>query len=479
MKKIYIMLLSVVAISSCSDTEALSPVNQTRISDANAFETPERAAQQVLGMYAGVKAGNFYGGRYLNYQDVRGEEFNNETANGVTNLFTWNFGIQSSTNEVNNLWYAAYLAINNCNVVIDGLKTSPISTELKTEYEAEARFLRGLSYFSLVTLYAKPYWESNGATPGIPLRLIAEKSAGNSDLVRSSVAEVYTQILADLNFAEANLNVTNTSAYNNTTRAHRNTAIALKTRVYLSMRQYNNVILEANKIVSNSAPFSAASGVPNGLAPTIASVFATPAVTSENVFSFAFSSTNIPGTQNALVSYYSPTAGTGEYSLISTGIIGNADWKSADARRALTVTNASKRYLNKWSKSTADPDYVPVIRYSEILLNLAEAIVRNNSIVDTRAIALLNAVRQRSDATTVFTVLSFVNSQDLLDKIAIERRIELLGEGFRSLDVMRLGQNFAAKGTALSVTSSETQYIWPIPLKEILYNKLCTQNSGY
>ncbi len=473
------MLLSVVTISSCSDTEALSPVNQTRISDANAFETPERAAQQVLGMYSGVKAGNFYGGRYLNYQDIRGEEFNNETSNGVTNLFTWNFGIQSSTNEVNNLWYAAYLAINNCNVVIDGLTTSPISTEIKTEYEAEARFLRALSYFSLVTLYAKPYWESNGATPGLPLRLNAEKSAGNSDLVRSSVAEIYTQILADLDFAEANLNVTNSTAYNNTTRAHRNTAIALKTRVYLSMRQYNNVILEANKMVSNSAPFSASSGVSNSLAATIASVFATPALTSENIFSFAFSSTNTPGTQNSLVSYYSPTLGPGDYSLISTGIVSNVNWKTTDARRALNISNAGKVYLNKWSKSPVDPDYVPVIRYSEILLNLAEAIVRNNSSIDTRAIALLNAVRQRSDATTVFTVVSFANAQDLLDKIAIERRIELLGEGFRSLDVMRLGQDFAAKGTALAVTSADAQYIWPIPLKEILYNKLCEQNPEY
>ncbi len=93
MKKIYLILFSAIVISSCSDTDALSPVNQTRISEANAFETPERVQQTVLGLYAGVKDGQFYGGRYFNYQDVRGEEFNNDRSNGVTNLLTWNFGI--------------------------------------------------------------------------------------------------------------------------------------------------------------------------------------------------------------------------------------------------------------------------------------------------------------------------------------------------------------------------------------------------
>ena len=36
----------------------------------------------------------------------------------------------------------------------------------------------------------------------MPLRIKAEKSAAGNDLARSTVAEVYTQILADLNAAE-------------------------------------------------------------------------------------------------------------------------------------------------------------------------------------------------------------------------------------------------------------------------------------
>lgn len=478
---LFTILMMVVVISSCSDDDLLNPVNQTRISEANAFETPARVEQQVLGMYAGVKAGNFFGGRYYVYQAIRGEEFNNEKSNGVTNLFTWNFGVASSTNEVNNFWQAGYLAINRCNVVIEGLNNSPIDATLKTQYLAEARFLRALSYYALVTLYARPFWDGNGTKLGIPLRLKAETSSGNSDLVRATVGQVYDQILADLNYAETNLPSTYATAYNRTTRAHKNTAIALKTRVLLSKRDYAGVVVEGNKIVSTAAPFTAPSGVANTMSSSIASVFAYAAQTNENVFSFAFSTTDTPGTQNWLAYYWSTLNGNnGEYSLLPTSIIANAGWKSTDARRSFIAVVGGKSYLQtKWSRSGSDPDWMPVIRYSEILLNLSEAIVRNTNTIDSRAVALLNAVRQRSDATTTFTVGSFATVQALLDQVAIERRIELLGEGFRSLDVMRLGQDFVAKGTVPAVSVNANEYIWPIPQNELLYNKLIVQNPGY
>lgn len=471
--------MAVLFITSCTDDDALNPVNQARIRDIYAFETPERVEQLVLGVYGRVKVGNFYGGRFFNYQDVRGPEFLNERNNGVTNLFVWNFGIQSSTNEVQNLWAAAYNAINSSNIVISGVQSASLSVALKSRYTAEARFLRALSYYSLVTLYAKPFTADNGASPGLPLRITPQTGTGSGDLARSSVADIYKQILDDLNYAEANLPLTNSSAINNTTRAHRNTAIALKTRVFLSMGRYADVVTEGNKIVSASAPFMASTGVANALAPSISTVYAR-ATTAENIFSFAFSSNDTPGTQNSLVFYYNSSANGGsEYSLSPQGIIANTGWKATDARRSFNVVTGGKQWLYKWTSPQADPDFVPVIRYSEILLNLSEAIVRSSNSIDARAIQLLNAVRGRSDATTVFTAASFTTVQALLDQIAIERRIELLGEGFSSPDIMRLGQNFPAKGSAPAALSTDTQYLWPIPLNELLYNKLCVQNPGH
>jgi hypothetical protein len=474
-------LFSVFSLLSCSDSDALNPINQTKISDANAFETPERVQQQVLGLYGQVKSGNFMGGRYYVYQDIRGEEFNNERANLVTNLSTWNFLVSSSTQEVQNLWNAGYLAINRCNVVIEGVTTAPINSTLKNQYIAEAKFLRALSYFSLVTLYARPYWDNNGNNPGLPLRLKSITSSGENNLARSSVAQVYDQILSDLNDAEAAVPATYATAYDRTTRAHRNTIIALKTRVLMSKRDYPAVITEANKIVSASAPFSATSGVPNKLNATIGAGFAMNATTDENILSFAFTSVDLPGTQNGIAFYWSTLNGNGaEYSLIPTGIISNTDWKTTDARRAFNAVVSGKTYLQtKWSGANATIDYMQVIRYAEVMLNLAEATVRSSNTIDPRAVALLNAVRQRSDASTTFTVASFTSAQDLLDKIAIERRIEFLGEGFRSLDIMRLGQSFPAKGAVSSISATNNEYIWPIPQNELLYNKLCSQNPGY
>jgi starch-binding outer membrane protein, SusD/RagB family len=483
MKKIFI-LISLSAFLSCSKVDTLDTVKQTDITDAVAFQTPERTLQQVLGMYAGVKAGNFYGGRYLVYNDIRGEEFINETNNQVTNTNTWAFSVSSTTNEVQNLWSAAYGAINRCNVVIKGIESSPISPALKVQYKAEALFLRALSHYSLVTLYAKPYTDGNGSNLGIPLRLEAISTPDKNVLARSTVAQVYAQVIRDLNDAEAGLLNVNASAYDNTTRAHKNTAIALKTRVYLSMGDYPNVITESNKIASQAvAPFSATTGVNNKLSATLAPVFAAGAITTENLFSFVFTSLNAPGVQNSLVSYYNTSPnGTGEYSLnATTGIIANtASWPATDARRAFIATVGAKRYLTKYSGSVAvTPDYVPVIRYSEVLLNLAEAIVRNTSTVDARSIALLNAVHRRSDISITFVAANFITPADLLNQIALERRIEFLGEGLRSIDIMRLKLPFPAKGVIPAVSDIETQYIWPIPQNELLYNSACVPNPGY
>ena len=132
---------------------------------------------------------------------------------------------------------------------------------------------------------------------------------------------MYAQVLKDLNEAEAGLPSTYTTAADNTTRAHKNTAIALKTRVYLSMQNYASVITEANKIVSATAPFKAPTGVANALQADIATVF-TNYTTTESIFSMPMTTTtgDFPGTQNQLAYYFSPNAanggvGNGEYSL--------------------------------------------------------------------------------------------------------------------------------------------------------------------
>ncbi|WP_336516108.1 RagB/SusD family nutrient uptake outer membrane protein [Pollutibacter soli] len=476
---IYSLFAGSVLISSCKKDE-LDPIPQTQLSDAVAFSTPARVLQQVNGMYAAVKTGAFYAGRYQNYQDIRGEEFINQTNNGVTNFQTWNFTVTPTTNEVQNFWSAAYAAINRANVVMEGIAGSPIDDALKANYIAEGKFLRALSYYSLLQLYAKPYTDGNGNNPGVPLRLKAETSSGSNNLARSSVAEIYDQILKDLNEAETAIPANYSSADLNTTRAHKNSVIALKTRVYLSMGRYADVITEGNKLVPNSAPYNAPSGVANGLNATIASVFASPYNSKESIFSFPYQPLDVPGTQNSLNSYYNPDPfGIGDYTLNETGqgIVASTEWGANDDRRKFNIVTNGKLYLRKWPNNAGtNPDWVPVIRYSEVMLNLAEGLARQAADVDARALALLNAVRQRSDATATITAAS---KQELIDKILLERRIELLGEGFRTSDVTRTGASFGAKSTISAVPPSNTIYIWPISNAEMVTNKEMAQNPGY
>lgn len=480
LKYIVSFCLGLVMVTSCK-RELLSPVPQTSITDATAFDTPARIANQVNSLYGSFKTGAFYGGRAQIAGDIRGEDFLNETTNGVTGYDVWFLNATgTSANFIKNLWGSAYSNINQCNLFIDGMAekgTTVVGTALSNNYVAEARFLRAASYLKLLEHYARPYADGNGSKPGVPLRLVGIKESGFSPLARSTVAEVYTQIIADLDFAETNLPLTYTTPSLNTTRAHRNTAIALKTRVFLTMQDYAKVITEANKIVAqNTAPFSATSGVAHALQASIASVFTTPYTTTESVLSMPMSSTagDNPGTQNQLGYYWSKTTGNGEFSLNPSGIIADAGWTATDARRGFIATVAAKPYLDtKFKTPSPYTDWAPVIRYSEVLLNLAEALARTNAGVNVRALALLNAVRQRSDAATV---LAPATQADLINAILLERRIEFLGEGLHNLDHMRLLLTIPAKGTVAAKAAGEQGYIWPISADEMSLNPLMTDN---
>ena len=484
----YILILGWAMLFFSCKKEFLNPIPKTSITDATAFDTPDRILNQVRSIYSALKNGNFYGGRYLAYGEIRGENFVNETSNLVTGFDVWNLNpAGTSQNSVKNLWSTAYLTINLCNVFLEGMETNGkgvavVGQALTDNYNAEARFVRALCYYSLLQYYARPYADGNGSKPGLPLRLTAIKGSGLSDLARSTVAEVYAQVISDLDFAESKLPSsypTTSPNILNVTRAHVNSAIALKTRVYLTMQKYTDVIAQANKIVSAASPFAAASGVSFALQSNIANVFASPYNTTESVLSMPMTTTagDNPGIQNQLGFYFynNGSVGSSEYSLNPAGIIANTNWTATDARRtALIFINASgKKFVAKYKTGSPYTDYAPVMRYSEVMLNLAEALARTNSGVDARALALVNAVRKRSDPAITITATT---QTELINAILLERNIEFLGEGLRNNDLMRLLQTIPAKGSAPNKTPGEQGYIWPISSDELSLNKLMTDN---
>lgn len=179
---LFIMTL-LAGVFACQ-TELLDPIPKTSFSDLVVFDTPTRVEQQINGIYAAVKSGAFLGGRFFVYIDIRADNFLNETTNGVTGLETWRHTALSSTNEVNNLWTAIYTTINRSNLFLEGIDANAakyvvptfpadFATATVPRYKAEARFLRALSYYCALQLYARPFADGSGNKPGLPLRLLS------------------------------------------------------------------------------------------------------------------------------------------------------------------------------------------------------------------------------------------------------------------------------------------------------------------
>src|ERR1051325_9882661 len=91
----YLLVLgmaSVTGFTSCK-REYLNSPPETSISDATSFFTPARVANHMLSIYAALKHGNFYGGRFQRYGDVRGEDFIVDDNNLVVAYDVWSLNL--------------------------------------------------------------------------------------------------------------------------------------------------------------------------------------------------------------------------------------------------------------------------------------------------------------------------------------------------------------------------------------------------
>src|SRR6186713_1759295 len=159
----WISALLLLALLSCNKDNVLDTASQSQLSSADVFKSPKRIEGLVNGIYKTVKT---EAGKLFLNKDIRGEDFINQTNNAFTGFDGWANNYSGSSADVEAIWDSAYSSINSSNMLIAGLLTSTgvISDSVKNQYTAEARFLRAYNYFSLVTLYARPFVEDNGAS---------------------------------------------------------------------------------------------------------------------------------------------------------------------------------------------------------------------------------------------------------------------------------------------------------------------------
>jgi hypothetical protein len=113
---------------------------------------------------------------------------------------------------------------------------------------------------------------------------------------------------------------------------------------------------------------------------------------------------------------------------------------------------------------------VHIIRLAEMYLTRAECNFRLGTVIGDTPVKDINRIRKRAGLP------SYSSANLTLDKILMERRLELAFEGFRLHDIKRLEDN-STLGSSL--TWNSPKLIFPIPQREIRANPNLTQNEGY
>jgi hypothetical protein len=518
------VLVFVMVFSSCEKNIDLQPFNQ--VSETAAFKTPELIALSVAGMYEAAQIGYYgnpvspayrgypFGAAFVTQGDNRGEDVVN-TATFYQLTYTATYSTSSANNV--NYWKDSYRLLNRCNIVIDGVKTAAANKTITDAqaaiYAGEARLLRAMTYHELVINFSRPYKDTPTASHmGVPYFdkpfTTAAAIADGFATGRSTVAEIYTKILADLDYAEANLPLKAALVANaKLSRATKGAAVAEKTRVYLHMWNMDKVIEEGTKFIAGSlAGTYSLTADPSG-------PFASPYSNSESIFGMENSATQNPGVNAALAAMYAPTSVGGRGLVCMSPIIWrHSSWLVDDKRRTagnMVTLSSGVVYTNKYKDPVNKTDPSPMLRYAEVIMNMSEAYARKGDV--TNGLAYLNMVRNRAlatPATQAYTATSFANNVALLGAILDERRIEFVMEGRRWPDIHRLQQcpyfpvsGIPAKlangmpagslftlGTpytgALGTTAvpySDFRFIWPIPQDEINANPTLAkqQNPGW
>lgn len=473
MKPRYMVLGLMIAGSmfstSCKKSDLFLPT-QSSISQTDAFSSADRIEKSSVGMYDALQNQNFFSGRILIYADIRGLD-------AIPNTFFGQMGFYSTTNSTDGTvalaWQAGYRTIYQSNLFLAGFTPNmALVTQAKADqYVGEAKFIRSLCYFYLVSLWAQPYnFTADASHPGVPLVLTAASDpfATSNNLARATVKQVYDQMESDLLDAEAKLPLNASDAFTTVARATKGAARGLLMRLYLYKGDWAN----ASKYADANINANLYSLVANPI-----SIFRTPYLSSESIFSVAMSGADNPNTNNSLGEHYNPRA-RGDIS-ISTDYIALIDQANDLRFKAMAGDSLVEKYNGSWwtrKYNGLTSDFVPVLRYAEVVLTKAEALARQTTATaDATAIIFLNQLRNKRGLPS----LTPTTQQALLDAIAKERRIELAFEGQGSLEFQRNKLDLPAHSTVPIQPWGTSYRILPIPKYDTDKNPNLVQNAGY
>lgn len=443
-KYIGIAFISVISFSSCKKFLDIEPV--TQISEDVALTSKERIQRALTGAYSRLQVIEYYGAEWPNAVWLSGDNVMPFSA-GTTDLQFYGHAVLSSSNTMEITWRAMYQAINAANNVIDAIQKvdDPTLTDsARKNMLGQAQFIRALVYFDMVRTWG-----------GVPLVLSPTRGlTSESYPARNTVAEVYTQVIADLTSAEANL-----PAVVSRTIATKRAAQALRARVALYRGDWATAEQKATEVINATTEFSLVAPFEKVI---------TDKRNSEGIFELEYS--QVDG--NELSAYFYPTSMGGYYRVGPTpGLIALLSNPAvAGNRNVLLGQSGTAYYGNRFRRAngaTKDDNYA-ILRLAEMYLIRAEARANTNKINEGKAD--LDIVRARAGLPPAVAT----TQAQLLQAIEDERRIEFAFEPHRWFDLIRTNRAAAVLG----VTDTR-KYLFPIPGTEVLTNTQLIQNDGY
>jgi len=448
MKRILYIISLAALLSGCSKlTDVLDVTPPNNLTPENVAKNKEGLRNMLNGAYAqlhnqyyyketeyvpGTLAGTMQRGTNLPFPDLQYQDNN----------------LNPTIASVNNFWMAFYKMINQTNWVIQLANELPAGelTDIEREQTiAQAKALRGMATFDALRYFGQ-YYDMNSPY-GVLVRTEVVDFT-NRHLKRSTVAETYKQIIADLDEA-----INKAPDFSKPIYFSKTAAKALKARVMLYKGDYAAALQLADQVITEGK---------RSLSPTFAAVFSTGFTSTEMIFMRATDAVTYTTDRKKLTYSVGSNVVTAWLKNFMTG----------DPRVALSY-NATNNYILKVNNTTFfAPTYF--IRMAEMYLIKAEALTRTDAPLADAKIPL-QAIRSRAFGTPQLSPAA--TKVALLDEIHAEIIKELC---FENGSDWFANVRFEKIKTIKPKVTSVNQYILPIPQSETLSNNLFgPQNPGY
>ncbi len=473
----HILGISLITLSLVACSKKLDIEPEQSISD-NAVFTSKAGAQAALnGVYSTAQLLEVFGAQPQIMGDFQAD--NVEFVGSFPTLQEIFQYTTISTNATTSAWWQNhYRLILRANAVIDrvsGITETGFTDAQKKQMIAEAKFMRAITYFQLVNLFAQPVQINGGNALGVPL-VLKEFTGAVEFPARSTVSQVHLQIKKDLEESIADLPATYSAASDTRGRATKGSARALLSRLHLYRNEFTEASTYANDVITATPTYALA-----------ANYNFYDGNTAEDVFSIQMSNTDNSRTgSGGWASYHRPGAAGGRGDCPFSASLEAAFAQEAGDRRlvasamGVAADGVNRRFTLKYPDAVNNVDNSPLIRVTEMYLNRAEALAELNGINQT-SLDLMNALRTRAGLPT-WMLTTFTTKQAFVDAILNERRKELCFEGHRRMDLLRKGRALRDSGPTASISKpGDNKVVLPIPQREVDINpSLKTQqNPGY